>query len=261
MQFSTILGSMKREGDSWRATVPDTWLQGRSAFGGLQAALALHAMRPVVPEGLALRVLQMTFVAPVPAGDVTIAARHLRKGKSTAHVEARILQGGDTAAVALGVFGASRPSRVDVEPVRSDAGAAAPLDFQFVPRVTPSFIQNFDVRWLSGGLPFTASKTREAAVEVSMPGERTITAEHVVAIADVPPPVALSYLDSPAPGSSLTWTFEMLTDSTAMLPPRGFRLDVSLVAAGSGYTSQSVMVWGPSGKAVALSRQSMVIFG
>jgi acyl-CoA thioesterase len=261
MQFSSILRSMRREGDSWSAVVSDTWLQGRSVFGGLQGALALRAMRPVVPEGLALRVLQMTFVAPVPAGDVTITARLLRKGKNTAHAEARIIQGGDTAAVALCVFGTTRPSRVEVEPTRSAAAAAAPLDLQFVPRVTPSFIQNFEVRWISGGLPFTASKVPEAAMEVSMPGEEKATAEHVLAIADVPPPVALSYLDSPAPGSSLTWTLEMLSDSPEALPPRGFRLDMSLVAAGSGYTSQSVMVWGPAGEPVALSRQSMVIFG
>ena len=261
MQFSNILGSMRREGDLWAASVSDTWLQGRSVFGGLQGALALRAMRPVVPEGLALRVLQMTFVAPVPAGDVTIASRLLRKGKSTAHAEARILQGSDTAAVALAVFGTSRPSRVQVEPARPGAALATPFDLPFVPRVSPSFIQNFGVRWISGALPFTASKTPDAAMEISMPGEDVATAEHVLAIADVPPPIALSYLDSPAPGSSLTWTLEMLTDSPEALSPHGFRLDMSRVAAGSGYTSQSVMVRGPAGEPVALSRQSMVVFG
>lgn len=261
MQFSDILGSMRRQGDLWAASVSDTWLQGRSVFGGLQGALALHAMRPVVPQGLALRVVQMTFVAPVPAGGVTIAARLLRKGKNTAHAEARILQGGDTAAVAVAVFGTSRPSRVDVEPARPVAAPATPFDLPYVPGVSPGFIQNFGVRWLSGPLPFTASKTPEAAMEVSMPGEEVTTAEHVLAIADVPPPMALSYLDSPAPGSSLTWTLEMLMDMREALPPRGFRLDMSLVAAGSGYTSQSVMVWGPGDEPVALSRQSMVVFG
>ena len=59
----------------------------------------------------------------------------------------------------------------------------------------------------------------------------------------------------------MSWTLEMLTESVAELPVRGYRLDAELVAAGGGYTSQSVMIWGPHGEAVALSRQSMVIFG
>jgi hypothetical protein len=41
----------------------------------------------------------------------------------------------------------------------------------------------------------------------------------------------------------------------------GWRLDVDLLAADGGYTSQSVMVWGPGGEPVAVSRQCMVVFG
>ena len=29
--------------DGWRGTVPENWLQGRTAYGGFSAALALHA--------------------------------------------------------------------------------------------------------------------------------------------------------------------------------------------------------------------------
>jgi hypothetical protein len=261
MQFSNLLASMTRKGDVWVVDVSDTWLQGRSVFGGLQAAVALRAMRPLVREGLALRALQTTFVAPVPGGELAVAARLLRAGKSTAHVEARILQGGDTAAVIVGLFGASRASRVRVVPERPKIDAAGSFSIPHVPRVTPSFAQHFEVKWLRGGLPFTATALPEAVFEIGMPGESKTTTEHVLAIADVPPPVALAYLDAPAPGSSVTWSLEMLTESTEHLAPRGFRLDATLVAAGDGYTSQSVMVWGPGGEPVALSRQSMVVFG
>lgn len=261
MLFSSILASMTRDGDRWKASVPQTWLQGRSVFGGLQSAMAFRAMRPLVRTDLALRVLQTTFIAPVPAGDVELSARLLRVGKNTSQVEARILQGGDTAAIVVGVFGASRQSRVQVMPEQRFVVAPDPLELRFVPRITPNFAQNFEVRWLSGGLPFTASAIPEAVVEIAMPGEEKTTVEHVLAIADVIPPVALAYLEMPAPGSSVTWTLEMLTEQTEHLPPRGFRVDATLVAAGSGYTSQSVMLWGPGGEPVALSRQSMVVFG
>ena len=42
MLFSDVLGSMTRAGDAWTVSVPADWLQGRSVFGGLQAALALQ---------------------------------------------------------------------------------------------------------------------------------------------------------------------------------------------------------------------------
>jgi hypothetical protein len=65
----------------------------------------------------------------------------------------------------------------------------------------------------------------------------------------------------PSPGSSLTWMLEFLSDRFEDLPLDGWRVDAELVAARAGYTSQSTMVWGPGGEAVALSRQSMVVFG
>ena len=86
-----------------------------------------------------------------------------------------------------------------------------------------------------------------------------------MAVADAPPPIALSMLKAQVPGSSLTWTLEMLSEGgdagLAELPLAGWRLDLELVAAAAGYTSQSEIVWGPGGEPVALSRQCMVVFG
>jgi hypothetical protein len=59
----------------------------------------------------------------------------------------------------------------------------------------------------------------------------------------------------------MTWMLEFITDHFAELPLDGWRVDAELVFAGEGYTSQSAMVWGPGGVPVALSRQSMVVFG
>jgi len=107
MQFSELLDSMQERGGAWTASVGDDWLQGRSVFGGLQAAIALKAMRSLVPGGIPLRTLQVTFVAPVPAGTVTAQARVLRTGKSAIQVEALIVEGDAVLCVVLGVFGAS----------------------------------------------------------------------------------------------------------------------------------------------------------
>src|SRR5512140_2324117 len=103
---------MRTSAGTAEALVSDDWLQGRSVFGGMQAAIALAAMRTLIPMPTALRTLQMTFVAPIECGLVTANARVLRAGKSAQHAEAR-LQGADgLQALAIGVFGAARDSIV-----------------------------------------------------------------------------------------------------------------------------------------------------
>ena len=261
MKFSEILSSMVLSEGAWRAEVPEPWSQGRTVFGGLQAALMLRAMRSVLPRAVPLRVFQVAFVAPVLPGVVRVKTRLLRTGKSVTQIEARIVTGDTSAALAVGIFGATRPSRVHVAPVRPPDPRGEPFVVPFMPGLSPSFLQNFDMRWLEGALLFTGSTSTKAVLGVGLLDEGPTTEEHVLAIADAPPPIALSFLTEPAAGSSMTWTLEMLSESVSALPLDGYRLDAELVAGHGGYTSQSVMVWGPGGEPVALSRQSMVVFG
>jgi hypothetical protein len=242
------------------AEVPEDWMQGRTVFGGLQAALALRATRALVPPDAPLRTLQAVFAAPVPAGEVRVQAEVLRTGSSTSQVEARLTDGARTLAVFLVVFGAARDSEVALAPPQPSLDSNAPIEVPFVPGVMPSFTQFFSARWLRGGLPFTGSEVPEAVIEVDMQDDAATAGEaHVLAIADCLPPVALSLLSAPAAVATMTWMVEMIGRPDG-LPLQGWRLDADLVAAGEGYASQSVMVWGPAGRPVALSRQSMVVF-
>ena len=78
--------------------VPSDWLQGRTAFGGMQAAIAVRAMREALPadvRSLPLRAAQTTFIGPVP-GRVEIHAQAvvLRVGRSTCHSRCDLLHEG-----------------------------------------------------------------------------------------------------------------------------------------------------------------------
>lgn len=261
MRFSEALAGVQRDGDRWTASVSEDWLQGRSAFGGLQVALALRAMRTLVPMEVPLRSLQVTFVAPVPAGSIRIAANVLRQGKSVTQVEARLLDGDATLCLVIGVFGAARESKLHLLPAQPLVDATStPQVLRYVPGLLPQFTQHFQARWLVGDIPFSGSKKTGQVVEVDLKDEGLADETHVVAFADFIPPVALSMLDQPTPGSSLTWMLELFADSRG-LPLQGWRIDAHLQAAQDGYTSQQVMLWGPQGEPVALSRQSMVVFG
>jgi acyl-CoA thioesterase len=261
MLFSEILQSLRQSQERWTAPVPEDWLQGRSLFGGLQAALALRAMRGLIRAGVPLRVLQTTFVAPIAGPRIDLEARVLRSGKSTVHLEARLLEGDQTAAHVLAIFGSGRPSRVHHLPRQEPVSDEQAVEVPFVAGLTPSFTRHFTTRWLRGHLPFTGGSLSQAVIEVGIKDPAPTSEEHVAALADAIPPVALSHLQRAAPGSSMAWTLEMLRDRVDDLPLAGWRLDAQMRACRDGYTNQSVMVWGPGGEPVALSRQCMVIFG
>jgi hypothetical protein len=162
--------------------------------------------------------------------------------------------------VVLGVFGTSRDSSIRILPTAPPAANGKPIEFRHMPGVTPNFTKFLPMRWLSGTPPYTNNPATRHVIEVNMQDRGPFGEAHLLAIADAPPPVALSMLKKPAAGSSMTWTMEFIAQDLSRQPLTGWRLDVEVVAARDGYTSQSVMVWTPSGELGAISRQSMVVF-
>jgi acyl-CoA thioesterase len=259
--LSEVLDSIVRREGGCRVSVPDDWMQGRSVFGGLQAALALRAMREVVPADLPLRVLQTTFVAPV-TGSVDINARVLRVGKGTTHAEAHLVDRGETTTIVIGVFGRGRPSKVELAPQLPHLPDQEAIEFPFVRGISVEFAQHYKMRLLSGPAPFSgATRPPQWVVEVSSDDLGPTGEGHVLGIADAIPPLAFAMLTEPARGSSVTWTLEMLVDRFEALPLAGWKVQAAVRAGHNGYTSQTVTIFGPGGEAVALSHQSMVVFG
>lgn len=260
MQFTELLNSIQSEPGVSTLPDPGDWLQGRALFGGLQTILCLHAMRSLLPD-VALRSLQTTFIQPARSQQVRAIASIIRAGKNVTHAEARLLDDEENVvALVVGVFGVTRESEVNIKPRQSEVVSEHPRHFRQVPGV-PGFTKHFDATWLVGKLPFGGDDNTQNVVQLGMPGEEACNEYHVVALADFIPPVALSHLRKPVPGSSMTWMLEFLGDDFQGLPLDNWRVDAELVAAGEGYTHQSVMLWGPNAEAIALSRQNMVIFG
>jgi len=260
VKLSELIASMRANAGTVAASVGDDWLQGRSVFGGLQAAIALAAMRTLIPVQTPLRTLQMTFIAPIESGLVTANARVLRAGKSATHAEARLEGPDGLQAQAIGVFGVGRDSIV-----RQPLPAPAPFTgarrrLGYAPGM-PSFLQHFDADLLTGAAPFANANVVRNVYEIGLRDSGPMTEAHLLAIADFVPPVALSWMPKLVPGSSLTWMLELLDHGFAAQPLSGWRVASDLVAARDGYTSQSTTLWAPDATPVALSRQSMVVFG
>jgi acyl-CoA thioesterase len=259
--LSTLLGRSTIVGDELELAITEDWMQGRSAFGGLQAALAVRAMRMYVDAGVPLRTLQMTFVGPA-AGTLRARATVLRRGSNA--TTSRRVSGGDGSivAVAIGVFGVARRSAAALMPTRPAVEAKNPFEMSYVPGVMPAFVQHFTARWLRGGLLFTGSTDREQVMELGMHDEVATASEaHVISFADFAPPLALSFLKAPANGSTLTWMLEFLGEGAQRFGLAGWRVDAVLEAARDGYTNQGLVVWAPDGTPIAFGRQTMLVFG
>lgn len=270
--FAEIITPTAQDADALRFNISDDWLQGRSSFGGLQAAFALVGMRKLTGVAAPLRVLQTTFIAPVGGGPVTVTARTLRAGKSVTHVEARLLQGEETLCLVIGIFGAARESAIQVAMAAREAapGPEGLQDLPFAKGIAPNFTQHFQWRWAQGGWPYSGSIepfTRIWLKHRTATGSTPFDAEiALVALADAVPSPALSMMKTPKASSSLTWSLELLRPVPPLAEdprPGGqafWRIDSDIHQAQDGYVAQSAIVVAPDNQPVALSRQAVVVF-
>jgi acyl-coenzyme A thioesterase PaaI-like protein len=222
LNLTELLQAARAENGRVVATVGEDWLQGRSLFGGVQAAIGWRAMRTLVPAEMPLRTLQMTFIAPIEQGEVIARAQVLRAGKNTMHIEARFGADDATQAVMLCVFGNARESIV-----RRNPSPPPPISERrpvpFVRGRMPSFMQQFEANLVGGAGPFSGKAVNEAAFELSLRDPGPLSEAHLLVLADFVPPVALSWMTKPVPGSSLTWMFELLDPDFASQPLTGWR--------------------------------------
>lgn len=265
MTFSELINAVRD--NPANVTVPATWGQGRAGFGGVVAALVYEAMQAQVPDGRPVRSLAITFVGPLLVDTpVGFEAEVLREGKAVSQVLGRAVQNGQVVAIIQGSFGAARASAIRV------AAETAPVmppveecqELPYVPGAAPEFTRYLAMRWGIGGLPFTGNASREMGGWVRLRGEierEPVTVSHLLALVDAWPPAVLSHLNSFAPGSSLTWTIEFIQPSPQVDTHDWCRYRAVIEHAQDGYGHCAAALWTAEGELVALSRQTVTVFG
>jgi hypothetical protein len=108
-----ILTTMTPSDGGFRAAIPNDWLQGRTAYGGLSSALALHAAQGIESDLPPLRSAQVSFIGPL-AGEVTVTATKLRRGRNAAFIQSDIVSEAGLGYRATFVFMSAQPSRIDL---------------------------------------------------------------------------------------------------------------------------------------------------
>lgn len=265
MNFAELIAAVT---DNPRSVViPAHWAQGRASFGGLVAALQYLAMRAQVAEDRPVRSLAITFVGPV-APDVPVAfeVEILREGSAVTQVLGRAVQNGQTMALVQGSFGAPRESVARYElPV--GASDLKPVEHSFtlpfVKGAMPDFLQHMQVNWALGGLPFsnTPSPVIGGYVRLRDAEQQPLSEAHVLALVDAWPTGLLTWMNKPIPASSLTWTIEFIHPQPALTTHDwcSYRAEIEHARDGYGHTAATLRA--PDGALIAISRQTVTVFG
>ena len=259
--FSTLIDGMQQNVDCHSISLPTDWLQGRTAYGGLSAALCLEATHRGNENLPPLRSAQYCFVGPA-TGNLNISAQILRKGKSTTLVGCDMTGDSGLAVRSTLCFGASRPSSHHYQSLVMPQVAGpddCPAYFNWT--ASPSFARHFDGRLAAGAMPRTNGAKPEMSVWLRHHdiGDET-SMVRLLALADALPPAALVLATDPMPISTLTWSIDVLeaypSNSTGW-----WLAQATCDTSREGYSAQETVIWSPDGKPVLVARQNVAIFG
>ncbi|URW76523.1 thioesterase family protein [Sphingomonas donggukensis] len=253
--IADILAAATPVEGGFRVVIPADWLQGRTAYGGLSSALALHAAKASDTDLPPLRSALIAFVGPL-SGEVTVTAQRLRRGRNAAFVEATIVSDAGLGYRATFVFMSDVPSQFahdttvpnDMPPPAADAKLyTGPAEF---------FTGNFNFLDVKEGLHATEwlrwGRLRERE------GLDPETA--LIAVADALPPAALKLNGGkPAPVSSLTWIVNVLTPRPETRDG-WWLLHATTDRAVGGYSSQRMTISNADGVPVVDAMQGVAVF-
>ena len=252
------------EGTYLGATSPDWWVE-RGPHGGYLAALLLRALKDTVDDpGRPARSLTVHYIAPPARGPLEIHTRIERVGKSRASASARLVQGGDTMAIALAAFSSAWDSVEWAE--SSMPEVPAPSEVDELPAGTglrPPFFDNFDARPAIGDWPFSGSERALSGGWIRFSKPRRVDEIAVAVLADAWMPSVFTRLDRPVavPTVDLTVHFRRsLPDEGAAPEDYHLALFRSETAA-DGFFVEDGEIWSQHGGLVAQARQLGVLMG
>jgi hypothetical protein len=234
------------------AVIAEEWMQGRTAYGGVSAAIALIAAKALYPDLPPLRSTQVAFVGPL-SGEVVATPVLLRRGKNSAFIGVDVAGAEGIGLRALFLFMANRDSSIrygasDISPPTMPE--AAPINGA---GLGPGFLGNFDFAKVGEPLPGNwlrwARLKQHAALDPEV---------ELIAVADALPPAAMSAAKAWGPISTTTWQLNVV--GSPVTREGWWLLGADLLHAANGNSSQSMTIWNRDGAAVATATQSVAIF-
>ena len=260
--------AVTRTGEAtWAAVLPPDWAQGRTTFGGLQAALATTVAAEVAGADRRVRTLDVGFAAPLAAGPVEIAAEVLGSGRSATQVQVTLGQDGVPGCRAYVVAGTDRASSITVpgrapgSPADGPDSAEDPgTERPYLEGVMPVFTQHMDLRMCGEAFPFTGAGPEGALLD-GWCRHRTPASglAAVVGVLDAWPPTVLPMASGPAPASTVRWSAHFVEPVPPGAEKGWFRYEARTVHAAGGYVTSYARLYS-GGRLVVWSEQLNVVY-
>ncbi len=247
--------------------IPDTWQQGRGAFGGLIAAILIRALEESSP-GRALRSVTLELCGPINPGRANLALEPLRVGNAVTTTAARLSQDDGVLAYAVGVLGSPRAPDQDRGPgarlfeltppsSMPDWRTLAPVSMD-VPGVAV-FTRHFEFR-NTGPLPFTSQGPAHAEgfIRLRSPGKRR-DAAFLAACIDAYWPAVFPLWEVPRPMATIAFMFQPFVYDDGIDPEAPLFYRAHTLALAEGYCAEHRELWSEDGRLLALNDQTLAI--
>ncbi len=255
-----LLATLADDGADVTATIDDSWMQGRTAYGGISSAVALAAVLRRHQPDAPLRTAQISFVGPV-GGACRIATRVLRQSKSSLFVDAGVTSDAGCGTSALFTFTPPRASHLDHDRLAMP-DVPAPDRLEPVPESQhrPTFTRHFDMRPTTGPRLLTGQDEAEMLTWVRLvQAPDCHPAVALLALGDALPPAALHLFRQFGPMSSMNWTVHMLTDHP--VSASGWWLVSSRSShVRHGFSVQDMTIWDDGGRPVMAGGQGVALY-
>lgn len=251
----------------WQMThpgLPDSWGQGRTAFGGITAGFLYHALLQVVDKDRSLRTFHINFAGPVSFDTpFELVVEKLRCGRNMSQYLATLQQNSNVCACVQACFAVNRDSKINVDKLPSHS-MKLPGKAKFIPqipKVTPRFFRHYEIAIDEGQIPFSWSKHshyhgwmrfKEAVDEFNY--------AHLISLIDAWPPAIIQQLKLPVPVSTVSWDIEIMQPLQPSSGNPWFAYQVDTKLASGGYTHTEATIWDDNNRVIALSRQTIAVF-
>lgn len=257
--YTELMNGASFTGGVFSVAIPQDWMQGRTTYGGLSAALCFETAARAFDDLPPLRSALVSFIGPA-GGAVEGRAKMLRQGKSVRFIEAEINGEAGLATRAAFAFGAGRESvfAQTFAPTPAMPGPAACPAYIDAP-LAPSFASHFETRLARGGRPVSGSSEYDHFIWVRHKDKDAQGLSALLALADMPPPAVMPMFREFAPISSMTWMINFLT-AAPQTEDGWWLLQSRAENAAEGYSSQDMLIWNSDRELVVAGRQSVAIF-
>jgi acyl-CoA thioesterase len=257
MNLTAILDQFNPDQLVHTLSIPTTWHQGRTAYGGLSAVLAYQAATLLATDMPPLQSAQIAFVGPL-SGDVSVSASLLRRGKNTAFVKSDVHSADGIGLTATFIFMNPRNSQLDFT-------ALPQPDFPPIPdaahvRTGPAEFFTGNLQYPDKRIDLSKASNRLASWHRFTDRDGLDPVAELLCIGDALPPSAMGLMTEKAMVSSMNWQVNMLTQ-TPTTTDGWWYLESETHHAANGSSSQTMSVWNSDGQPVMSGMQSVAIFG